>query len=70
MLIREIITPFLEWLEKNGRLTSLDPTAGKLDAPRDTENRGTRSQCILNGGPYAPGAYRSGGPPTDGDELG
>ena len=35
---------FLEWLEKNGRLTSLDPTTVNVEAPRDTKKRGTR--CI------------------------
>ena len=43
-----INTIFLEWFEKNGRITSLDPTAGKIQALRGTKKRGTR---------YALGAY-------------
>jgi len=43
-----INTIFLEWFEKNGRIMSFDPTAGKVQAPRGPKKRGTR---------YAPGAY-------------
>ena len=61
----------LECLEKNQRLTSHDPTAGKAYAPRDTK-KGTRYApgAYYMMGTYAPGAYRIGGTRTRGDEVG
>jgi len=43
-----IIREFLQWLSKNRRLISTNPTATKVEEPKGTNWRGTK--CILNGG--------------------